>query len=71
MDPVINKFDDSMQKSPGHPSKATIVANNKTNSDNSKIEQHQHNGLTSGNPNVVVQALAHNKMMTMRGMGVT
>ena len=42
----------------------------KTNSDNSKIEQHQHNGLTSGNPNVVVQALAHNKMMTMRGMGV-
>jgi hypothetical protein len=33
---------------PGHPSNATIVANNKTNSDNTKVEQHQHGaGLMS------------------------
>lgn len=44
-----------------------IVANNKTNSDNVKSETHNHGSLTIGNPNLVVQALAHNKMMNMRG----
>ena len=46
-----------------------IVANNKTNSDNSKIEQHQHGSLTIGNPHSITQALAHNKMINMRGVG--
>jgi hypothetical protein len=46
----------------------TIIAGNKTNSDNVKSETHNHGSLTIGNPNSITQALAHSKMMNMRGM---
>jgi len=62
MDPVVNKFDDSMQKSPNHPSNATIISNN--NNDSSMKKQETQNlfgpGMSQDNPQFAA-ILAYNQ----------
>jgi len=68
MDPVINKFDDSMQRSPNHPSNATIIANN-NNDSSTKVASETNilGNLSQDNRHFTALALGYKQMKMQTG----